>query len=212
MCPYCGEELTGDAVDDSMRSVARISSLAEVGYFENVLHDAGIDAEVQEHEDFNAIGGEWSRTYVLRVAAARADEAVQLLEEALTSTSEPDEPSLFTRHADSSQWVAAGVFGLLVCGLMFLLVAAGDNRAAWPWKDDERLKDSAAGPAPALWRALAEDKTPLTDAREGKLARRKLYYDEHRDVLLLEEDFDGDGRIDRTRGFRGAGVILDHDW
>jgi hypothetical protein len=211
-CPHCGEEITQDGVDDSMRSVARVSSLAEVGYFEDVLSAAGIDAQVHEHDDFNAVSGSWNRTYVVRVETSRADEAVQLLETALASTADPDEP-VSTKEEGYSRFVAGGVFFLLLGGLMFLLLAAGGRHQRWPWEEEAFREDEpAAGHPPALWRALAEDDAPLTDARDGSHPRRRLYYDDHGDILMLEEDFNGDGRIDRTRGFRGAGIVIDRDW
>lgn len=211
-CPHCGEELSGQSAADTLRTVARVSNLAEVGYFEEVLQAAGIETKILEHDDFNAVSGGWHRTYVLRVAPHQADEAVQLLERALDATSDTDEADRIKPANTQGRFATGGIFALLAAGLLLLLYLGADDQR---WLDGGHVgpaDERAAGPSPALWRALAEESTPLSTPQEGKRSRRRLYYDEDRDVILLEEDHDGDSRIDRTRGFRGAGVIFDRDW
>ncbi|MBX3414651.1 MAG: hypothetical protein KF708_18330 [Pirellulales bacterium] len=210
-CPHCGEELTSEAATDTMRTVARVSNLAEVGYFEEVLQAAGIETKILEHDDYNAVSGDWSRTYVLRVDQQRADEAVTLLERALAATTDVDDTERIRPANTPGRFTSAGIIALLGGAFLVLLYIGADHRR--DLLEGVRLpEEQAAGPRPALWRALAEEQTPLSSPLDGKRPRRRIYYDQEGDIILLEEDRDGDGRIDRTRGFRGAGVVFDRDW
>lgn len=217
-CPQCGrtievEPLASDIVCASCRqaaaagedetawtSLARVTSLAEVGYFEDVLAREKIETRVHERDDFDAIGGLWHQTYVVQVAAADADEARRIMQDELNATAndpvDGDEgPSTFQRAV----W-----FVLVASGLAYF-----GGRAVW--RDDRHAapQPPAARQHPSLWNALTESDQPWeSPARNGEPARR-LQYDSQRHVLTLDEDTNQDGTLDRRRVFRHGQLVLD---
>lgn len=200
VCASCREAAAAGDGETAWTSLARVASLAEVGYFEDVLSREKIETRVHERDDFDAIGGLWHQTYVVQVAAADADEARRIVQGELDATANDQDlgdegPSTFQRAV----W-----FVLVASGLAYF-----GGRAIW--RDDRHAapEPPAARQQPTLWNALTETDQPWeSPARNGEPARR-LQYDSQRRVLLLDEDTNQDGTLDRRRVFHHGQLVLE---
>jgi len=170
-------------------SIARLANLAEVGYFEDVLVGADIELRVQEHDDFDAVAGNWQRVYVIQVPLDQGQSASELIDDylrrsaALVDGETADEAS---RERPMSLWKPFALV-LLASGLVYLAVQAGNPRQgprAAKEKDMSRL-----------WDVLIETDGVLRDKH------RQLRYDRLHRRLIIDDDLDGDGRFDLRREF-----------
>lgn len=203
-CPYCGETLPDKTTAPRLVSVARLTNLAEVGYFADLLAGEGIEAIVHQRDDFDAISARWEKTFVLQVDEERAEEAVAFLEQESRSAGGDEAGALDYDPLD----VAAGGASLwkpVVLALMAGGLAYWGSRGVLnhvPRADPGRGR-------PLLWEALAEIEGPLYTPGGAGRARYELRYDRQLGRLLLDEDINGDGRFDRQRAFRRGRLVYD---
>ena len=197
MCAACVDS----ASETDWVSVARVSSLAEVGYFEDLLGRQQIEAQVHQREDFDAVAGLWHPTFVVQVPRPRAETAIALMQQELATDS--------ALHANDGETVWSTLqrsawFMLLASGLVYF--AGRTMMHGAPAADPPVRAIDEAGPA-SLWEALMEtDSLWVSPGQNGQPARQ-LRYDTQQRLLWLEEDTNGDGEVDRHRVFQN-GVLL----
>lgn len=198
-CPRCGADVEGA---DAQRwvKVARVSNLAELGFLEDVLADAGIEPRLDDDDNFDAVHGVWRGAYTISVRMSHADEAADLLDRHLGAAPETEsaaheqraamlpDPSAQSRPASWNAWVAWIVAGGIVYwGGSWLVQVWKPHRAAMERSD--------------LTEALEALGRPLVTPGEDP-PRAVLRTDRQGGTLVLEEDRDGDGRRETRREFR----------
>lgn len=203
-CPYCESDLY-DSNGPTWTSVARVASLAEVGYFEDLLAAAGIETAIHEREDFDAVSGIWNRSYVVQTSAEQAEEAVRLIQQELDATDAEDRSELPGEYDPSSSLRRSMALVLVAGGLAYW----GGKGAMEAVREPARAQPVAAQQAGALWRALSESEQPLVATQGAAGPQRVLRYDRQRNALYLEEDLNGDGRYDRRRAFRDGELVFE---
>ena len=200
LCPNCGLDPAPNDGESDWVSIARFTGIAEVGYFADRLEMEKIDCRVEDRDDFDAISGHWDKTFVLRVPTPQSERALRAVRAELADS--PDANEVVNRIPavdDESRTVWMPVMLMLMAG--GLLYLAG--RARGPAAAVERPNRDA----PTLWRALSEGDEVFRSGHERD--ERTLRYDKRRGVFWLEEDTDGDGRIDRRRAYRNGLLIED---
>ena len=202
ICPFCGRDPS--TVDESSQwvPIARVTSLAEVGFFVERLEGESIESRVDELEDFDAVSGLWEKAFVIRVPQDHGQRAVSIFRSELSETSESEddfgEAPAATDDEGRSVWIPLVL--ILVAGGLVYLAARGRSPMPAEKRADRRQ--------PTLWQALSESEEVFqTERRPGK-EHRSLRYDKRRRVLRLDEDLDGDGRVDRRREFK-QGVLVE---
>ncbi len=203
-CPNCGHSNRPETDSEPWVPVARLTNLAEVGYFEAILTDHGIETVVQRNEDYDAVSGTWSHWMVMQVAAEDADRAAELIEAELERT---NEDSADEGRFDSAEFHGPPLALRWKPVALILIVAAA---AYWTVLVAPRLLGRAQHNSDqSLWDALAESSRPLSSQTPPGEPKRTLYFDRAIGRLLLVEDLDGDGRIDRRREFSAEKLIFD---
>jgi hypothetical protein len=81
-------------------SIARLSNLAEAGYFESILTAAEIGSRSFEHDEFDAISGCWQTAYILQVHESDSAAAVEQIAQEVDRSLEPQAP--FSPDVDPS--------------------------------------------------------------------------------------------------------------
>ncbi|HEX5472501.1 MAG TPA: hypothetical protein VFW73_11470, partial [Lacipirellulaceae bacterium] len=112
-CPNCGEAI-GAPAPIPWTDVARIANLAEAGFLTDELIGHGIDARVQQLDDFNALYHRWTTVYLIRVPSDFAVTAAELIrpfvdEDIREQQASGVAPSLSDRLADPVLWRAVAV-------------------------------------------------------------------------------------------------------
>lgn len=222
-CPHCGAatDVAADAPHAPWAPVARVGSLSELGYFEDLLIESGFNPRLLDDDEFDAMGGSWRGTYTICVPAQQAAEAAALIESHLMA-GDAEEDEYFEQSASQAQH--GGRFGagqraardrgddadksVSWTPVVACLLAGG--LAYW---GGSSLLEASRPAQPAheqadLWQALEELDRPLATA-DGQRPRTVLRVDRHRHVIWLEEDHNGDGRVDVRRQFRG-GELVEH--
>jgi hypothetical protein len=217
ICPRCGasRESAAPAGDRSLEtggepdawvSIARLTNLAEVGYFADVLEGEGIPTQVTQHQEFNALDGSWQMLFVLQVPALQAVEAARRLHQAVDQSADDAADSqagggLLGALARQHKYVTTSAFWK---PMVFVLIAGG---LFYTTRHVPRLGANPPRPRPSLWDALIEtDQAFHGEAAPGQPARR-LVPDPQSRTVWLYEDFNGDGRADRARCFREGHLI-----
>lgn len=202
VCPHCGEELPSPEETREWSSVARLSNLAEVGYFDWLLQSYGIPARVHERDDFDAVDGGWHKAFVLQVPDGHALEASRVIEAELEQAATSDEAAGTADGEEQDTQVLFWPLALILVagGLVYLA-----DRGALPFvrpAEPVTRRDT-------LWNAIKELPVPLvTDGAAGN-RRRALYFDRQRQSFVLQDDIDGDGFFDRRREFNADGIAVD---
>lgn len=176
-------------------SIARVSNLAEVGYFADLLAGEEIESLVHQRDDFDAVHERWQRTFVLQVPDSDVPRAAAVIESEVSQADAGNENYDVDSQSDSQSDHEAAttapwkpiVLLLLVGGLTYSVTHAPRIVPAAPRENQ--------GAAP-LWQALSEFKDDLNTGPET-LPRRELRYEPLRERHVLDEDFEGDGIIDR---------------
>ncbi|MCO6453843.1 MAG: hypothetical protein J5I93_00895 [Pirellulaceae bacterium] len=201
-CPQCRRELPGESAAESAGAVidwapvARLSHLAEVGFFADGLEAAGIATNVHQQQEFSALDGRWTMQFILRVPRGELQRAAQLLRDEVAASEDPDAAS--EPHAE---FTGAGASRPRSWAPLLLVLVAGSlayvaGRGGWAQPRQHLAPDP-------LRRALSESEEPLLggtgpDGQPGRILR----YDANSDSIILADDLDGDGRFERQRRFR----------
>ncbi|MEX0937306.1 MAG: hypothetical protein WDZ59_05545 [Pirellulales bacterium] len=192
MCPYCGRVLAAES-EVQWTSVARLSNLAEAGFFSQMLADEGIESQIRQHDDFSALDGSWSSVYVMQVPQADAQRATERIRQELSSGGVEELGTTFKPETVGAAVAWKPVALMLFAGSLAYL--AGQNVPRHEGQVPQN--DSRA----SLWDAVRQIETPLVSEPAAGGARFRLSYDRAHAVFLLEEDRDGDGRYDQRRAF-----------
>lgn len=189
VCPHCsGQQHSNDP--PAWAVIARLSNLAEAGYFADWLEGEGIPARVHHRHNFSALEDNWNTTFELHVHAAEAERALTILREALSEEADDD---TFSVDPDPRRRTNAFLMGspliwiILAGGLAYVLGRSG-------WAPAQREMQSA------LWHVVAESPPLWSEPRAGQ-PRRCLRYDAPSGVVVLDLDFDGDGQWDQQQRF-----------
>lgn len=180
-------------------AIARFQSGAEAGYFADELtRETGIEADVLVRERFDAVHAIWTVDYILQVSPQHADEAPRALQSLVDATGD-DAGEELTRPSVSD--LPAGVWVPLI-----LTLAAGSIACFGIDHLDQRPRPPAlvvgdGRKPPELWEILGATSGPWVQQLEGGHGLRRLTINPDSGTALLEEDHDGDGRIDREWEF-----------
>lgn len=205
-CPRCGMEWRRGEQDAPWASIARLTNLAEVGYFADILESCGIPTQVRQHNEFSAVDGTWQSIYVLRVPKGSATHAAQSVREELERTSDDPSHGADPGHGGHGPTGGRGfvstmthwkpvVFALLAGGLFYTTRHVGPV----PQKSPNNVS--------SLWKVLSNtDRVFVTEKRDGAM-RSRLVTDRQSGTVWLEDDLDGDGHFDRLRCFREGRLV-----
>ena len=198
--------------------IARLANLADAGFFEATLVELGIDARIEQRDEFDAVAGHWQPVFVLQVAASDTKRATEALEQQLQASSaatgdgsgqDPEEtdgrsvielqpPWSMADTDEADGWTLWRPFLLIVlaAGLVYLAVRTGKPGGGGA----QRPADIAP-----LWNTLIESREPL------RSAHRELWYDSRRRRLIVIDDVDGDGVADILREFENGRLVREAD-
>lgn len=197
-CPQCGCDVE---VSTKWSSIARLTNLAEAGYFEHLLRSQGIVPRIIARDDFDALRGGWQPTFVMQVRGTDADRGVAAMQQDVETAENHVSP-----HGDeddddeaTSRWMPVAL--MLVAGGLVYWGGGGGGLAPRPPQARDRQQ--------TLWKALTETPQPLFSPEGPRGSRRQIRYDAQSDRLYVEEDFDGDGRMDRRRAFSAGRLVED---
>ena len=210
-CPGCGIRLEHAANEEGVDSdspaqprntdvvqAARFTNAAEAGFFVHELEsELGIAGELEQREHFNAIHGTWHADYALFVARDHAPRVAEFLRGLRDETED-----------DAGAWRAPGESpaksGSLGSRWMPVLItlAAGSVAYLGVTKLEEPPRPPALHvnrAADALWRELARG--DWTQAHPEGKGTRRMRLDAARRTVIIEDDLDHDGRIDRAHEY-----------
>lgn len=207
VCPRCGADQAASDEAEPWSSIARLTDLAEVGYFADILENEGITTRVRQHDEFSALDGSWRAIFIVQVPSERSSQAARFLGEVHEQTTDETvdsdgEPAPLTtastdhgRTTMAAAWWKPVVFVLIASGLFSIVRQVGRGAPEKPL------------PGPSLWDALLEtDQVFASDANPNDRGRR-LVTDRRSRTIWLHEDTDGDGRSDRVRCFREGRLV-----
>ncbi len=208
-CPHCGAR---DVLVDEPGhwvSVARFTSVAEAGYFADRLTAEQIDCQVQECGDFNAVHGFWERAFVLRVPAESGTRAAQMVEMEIAREEGIGGAEAAPRYRRSREGAPSLVAPVVLFALGLSALAGAIAYTAMPWALKWVASRQPVAPTSdsALWQALVEAEGPLVEASAPGKKRRALWHDRNSGRIILDEDSNGDGRIDHRREFKGGQLV-----
>lgn len=200
VCPHCRAELPNDEAGEWV-SVARMTNLAEAGFFADLLADEQIATHVRRHDRFSAVDGSWATDYFLQIHQQDAPRAAALirqhLEESGGQETPPDDLQPAGLPDAGSAWkplVAVLVVGGLAC-LVGQSILDGPERHAPPVR------------RPTLWSTLGKLDQPLVSQPQDGRPGFRLYHDRHRNLTYLDHDHDGDGKYDQRLTFRDGRLV-----
>jgi len=224
VCPHCGEECPRDEGDvrlseSSLVPIARFTNLAELGYFEELLAAHHVEMAVREVDEFSAMHGQWIRRYILSVHSEDAEQATELMQNQLGADDRISDGVASSANGYGShqeQWDSGFDHDYsrddgdlpLDPGKLWVPVALavlGGGLAIWALTANP---SEEMPPSQMLWNALRESPQPMESfSPNGEM--RRLQYDQQKGRFTLEEDNDGDGRVDRRRVYSKEALILD---
>jgi hypothetical protein len=163
-----------------------------------LTRETGIEANVLIHERFDAVHAVWTVDYVLHVASQHAQDAAAALQSLVDATG--DDAGEEVRRPSVSD-LPAGVWVPLI-----LTLAAGSIACFGIEHLDNRPRPPAlvvgdGRKPPELWEILGATNGPWVQQLEGGPGVRRLTLNPDRRTAVLEEDHDGDGRVDREWEF-----------
>ena len=196
-----------------MVPIARFTNLAELGFFEELFSKNEVEMAVREVDEFNAVAGQWNRHFILSVVQEDSRRATELMKGHLgvdDRNAEAAEPSmdntahsgdyqrpLVDRAVDPDDTDLTLDPAKLWVPLVLMVLTGG--LAYWALTLDP--PGGGVPPGNVLWEALSESDEPLeTLPRPGGFARR-LQFDSQTGHFILEDDTDGDQRLDRRREY-----------
>ncbi|MCG8587337.1 MAG: hypothetical protein MI757_21740, partial [Pirellulales bacterium] len=216
-CPSCGAALRRDQTWD-WAPVARLSNLADCGYFCDTLSQHGIESRLQEIDEFSALIGMWEPVFVLQVPREDAARATELINGQLEADPSMDQQPANEHQHDlessdvGNPWSVPGDRGWpdetgtdagtpIWKSVALVLVAGGLAYGAGRVSGQREAHPTPPSNRDMLWQALS--RPGETFVSEGPPGARKLRlrYDATTDRIQMDEDIDGDGRYDRRRTF-----------
>lgn len=221
----------GEPDDVSMTSIARFRDAAEAGYFAHELRETeGIASEVVFEEDFDALRGHWSGRFVLTVPEERAEQAVEILQRMIAQTEGDEaeaEPAAGGRPAAAAEsHGSAAAFqqpwndtsttdesGTIHWMPIVLTLAAG-SAVIWGAKTfhDQPRAEFPRGPQGGeptdLWEQVSTTSSgPWVQPMDNGRGERRLSILPDRNLVILREDADGDGRFEKEQRFRREALL-----
>ena len=210
LCPHCHTEISptpSEATDvDASRwtSIARLTNLAETGYFADLIQADEVPTNIVQHSEFDAVDGSWRTIYLLQVPDDKAADAAESLKRELELAEEESGRSWHRdgghaeRRSGGASWKPV-VLILVAGGLAFYAGRFGVDRRPPPARPAQDELDSALNDLPPGIEFQSD---------EGGV-RRRLTFDRDNRALFLEEDIDRDGRWDRLRMYRQGELVTD---
>lgn len=180
-------------------AIARFQSGAEAGYFADELtRQHGIEADMQVRERFDAVHAVWTVDYILQVSPPHAAEAAGALQSLVDATGDDAQEE---SKGPSVTDIPAGVWMPLI-----LTLAAGSIACFGIDHFDQRPRQPAlvvrdGRKPPELWEILTSTSGAWVQQLEGGRGTRRLTLHPDQHSAVLEEDHDGDGRVDREWEF-----------
>ena len=185
-------------------TVAKLTNLAEVGYFADLLESGGFSTNVDRRDEFSAIDGSWTARYLLQVLPEHGLRAAELMKQQLVETdaystdddnrwdrSDPHQANLARR----SSIVYRATMSILLIGVVLLVAERmSRSRIGVPTEDS------------TLWDAIKASRTEFRTS-EAANSDTRLLHDENSDSILLIDDLDRDGRFDRLRRYRDGQLV-----
>jgi hypothetical protein len=202
-CPGCGRRLVAEEAT-RWTSIARLTNLAETGYFADLIQAEEVPTNIVQHSEFDAVDGAWRTIYLLQVPEDEAAAAAESLKRELALAEEeagrswPRDDAGAERRAAGGSWKPV-VLILVAGGLAFYAGRFGVDRRPPPARPAQDELDRALGDLPPGVSFRSED---------GGV-RRRLTFDRDSRAVFLEEDFDQDGRWDRLRMYRQGELVTD---
>jgi hypothetical protein len=195
--------------------IARVTNLAELGYFEDRLLDAGIETRLMDDDNFDALHGVWRGSYAIWVRAGEASDAADLIEGELEPRDGEDAAergaSAFSRSASASPWwpnrTRTGRNGSWTPLVAFLLAGGLVSWGGYSLVTALR-QPGEAGHRSDLSRVLESLDRPLATPPDEDGSRIVLRSDRARRSIWLEEDLDRDGRADARHQFRNGRLVF----
>jgi hypothetical protein len=192
-------EYEGAENEERGLAIARFQSGAEAGYFADELtRETGIEADVLVREKFDAVHAVWTVDYILQVAPQHSQEATRALQSLVDATGDDAVEESTGRSVTD---IPAGVWVPLI-----LTLAAGSIACFGIEHLDQRPRPPAlvvgdGRKPPELWEILGATNGPWVQQLEGGPGVRRLTINPDHRSAVLEEDHDGDGRVDREWEF-----------
>lgn len=199
--------------------VARFANAAEAGYFAHELQwRQDVPVQLRVEQDFDALSGFWTTRYLLLVPEADGPSAALLLQRLVEQTDGddplPDEPLGLDPAARLSVEELIGSRGPAAAArpgvnwVPIVLTLAAGSAAFWGVR---KLHDRPKVNLPVapvgrhhneLWRTLAAPDGPWALQHDAINGTRELWIDTQRNVAVIREDADGDGRFERELHLR----------
>ncbi len=222
VCLSCGasESVVRDAegiqiaVDDSqplasnfsgkLVPVARFCNSAEAGYFADDLeHSAQIDAKLTVQEHFDALTGRWRHDYVLLVDESQAQRAAAHMSSQVDESAEDDhgidplEPLPDNMPALGLNWVPILLTTLAAGSIAYWGVKKVEERPRPPVLGDNHLPQRGDD----LWTTVVNADGPWFQ-QIGDGPGMRVMRAEAAGRIIIQEDHDGDRKIDREYRLR----------
>ncbi len=194
ICPHCGVGLVSSP-DSDWISVARLMSLAEAGYFADILADHGVQAQTRLAHDFSAVDGRWESVYVLQVREAEAELAAARIQAALGKEDDLAHPE---HDADEDSPALPVIWRPLALMVMAVAVAYLAGRGVW----NLRGAEPARAPSDRLWDTMMQIDRPFVSPPGRDGVRYRFRIDRTANAVILEQDRDADGLYESVRRFR----------
>jgi hypothetical protein len=196
-CPRCGGELSVEQA--AKKGIARFHSLADAGFFSEILAASGFHPSIRQRDESSLSDGGHTQVYLLFVPDGETEAAAKLLHKAVEATGGHEEDDVTTgQEVSLISWrntVMVLVTGGLACAVLSNFLPPGQ-----------------AAPKirrPALWQAMGELDGTWQAAEPDAANSHRVLIEHAGDVTVIEDDYDGDGVVDRRRRFvRGE---LDRD-
>jgi hypothetical protein len=176
--------------------IARIANLAEAGFLADELSGLGMEARIQQVDDFNAASDRWSAKYLIQVPAEHAANAAEHLRQYLFEEDPAPRAILDAFRIPAGR----GTNELISWRVMLLAALAGVVGFAYgqqfaPQKSPKRVQpDGLLAAADAIGRAFITE--PVANQPQYRLS-----FDRRGKEWTLSADRDHDGVFEQTQRF-----------
>jgi hypothetical protein len=196
-CPNCGGAIAAEP-PRPWTNVARITNLAEAGFLTDELVGMGIDAQIHQSEDFNALSDRWTPLYFIRVPAENAEEAADRIQQYRDDDirrASLNEPVPFSSQVMDPQFWRPVALVMLTGIASFVL----GQRMSGDHVRRPMASDSLPSTANQIGRPF------VTEPAVGQ-PRYRLSFDARQQAWSLDTDRDNDGQYDARQRFRATGA------